>query len=48
MLMDCSQAIQGTLSQEVMEEAKAVVQEQLLRKAAQKKADQLADAEQQR
>lgn len=43
-----SQAIHGTLSQEVLEEAKMVMQEQLLRKAAQKKADEMADAEQQR
>lgn len=43
-----SQAIHGTMSQEVLEEAKMVMQEQLLRKAAQKKADEMADAEQQR
>ena len=42
------QAIRGTLSQEVLEDAKVFMQEELLRKAAQKTADQVMDAEKQR
>ena len=42
------QAIHGTLSDEFLESAKVIMQEQLLRKAAQRKADKAADAEQRR
>jgi hypothetical protein len=43
-----TKAIHGTLSQEVLEDVKAYMQEQLLRKAAQRSADQAMDTEQQR
>ena len=43
-----AQAIHGTMSLEVLEDAKVFMQEQLLRKAAQKRADKEADTEQQR
>ena len=42
------QAIHGTLSQAVLEDAKAFMQEELVRKAAQTIADAAMDAEQQR
>ena len=47
-LLCVQQAIHGTLSQEMLENAKMYMQEQMLRKAAQKSADKAMDAEQER
>ena len=47
-LLCLQQAIHGTLSQEMLEDAKMYMQEQMLRKAAQKSADKAMDAEQER
>ena len=43
-----SQPIEGTISQDVLEEAKAFYQEQMLRKFAQKEALSAMDEEQER